>query len=694
MKDKKEKEKEKPNNYKKDETLMKNYRVPDALNKKNFDKINIYNLIGITKFMNFCEAAEMSFVNQKMYNVINQHYYKKMPMIKTSISTLKKIIFIKFSEDFRFYLEKNSVHMREIIRKIIESLVVEYFPKLGIKTYFFSRINFNTHITKILLNNCDIGKKSMKYLSFYFYNPNCEIKYLDISGNKINGEILAPLEKNKDYELDCILADKCIIDNKTINILSKIKTKKLSLANNNIDSELIEKLMNNYINELNVANNCILSSGVFNICKNMPNLTKLNLSNNNLCDLSIMYLCLYIKNPKNKLISLKLKDNKITIKGMILLISTLDFVYKEIKNINSFKKLNLSGNLLDYVNIPKTLGTDFVNLNLEKLNLSNHSFSLENLNTLFDFINNIKNIKVLDLSKTVFDQKLMDLVFNRVSKNKSLKKLKLKNCYLGHTELNKENNNNTNNIKKEEEEKKDNNNNNINNNEINDSLSNKNLFNQYLGIESLDLGYNYILFKQLNDIIISNNIKELNIEGNDLYIWGNDLYLFFDLVLENKFLEKLNLRKNNLRKMGKEFLEKIYNYNNENNKQSNLKYLSLEDNQIQDINKELTNLLSNNKNLEVLNLENNLINDELGNNDFFHSLFKNKNSNIKEINLSNNKISLEFIDKLIKYSKENELEKTDFILNITSIDIRNAYLNKENKTVYWDLIKLNCVKCF
>ena len=146
--------------------------------------------------------------------------------------------------------------------------------------------------------------------------------------------------------------------------------------------------------------------------------------------------------------------------------------------------------------------------------------------------------------------------------------------------------------------------------------------------------------------------------------------------------------------MGSEFLEKIYNYNNKNNKQSNLKYLSLEENQIQEINIELTNLLSTNKYLEVLNLENNLINDELGNHYFFHSLFKNKNSNIKEINLSNNKISLEFIDKLIKYSKENELENTNFILNITSIDIRNAYLNKENKTEYWDLIKLNCVKCF
>jgi hypothetical protein len=145
------------------------------------------------------------------------------------------------------------------------------------------------------------------------------------------------------------------------------------------------------------------------------------------------------------------------------------------------------------------------------------------------------------------------------------KKINNKSLDNENNNIDKENNNNTNNIKKEEEEKKDNNNN-INNNEINDSLSNKNLFNQHLGIESLDLGYNYILFKQLNDIIISNKIKELNIEGNDLYIWGKDLYLFFDLVLENKFLEKLNLRKNNLRKMGNEFLEKIYNYNNENNK--------------------------------------------------------------------------------------------------------------------------------
>ena len=385
-------ENEKPNNPIKRDILKKNYKVPDALNKKNFDKINIYNLITITKFMTFFEIIELSFVNKKLHNSICQHYYKKLPMIKTSISTMKKIIFIKFSEDFRFYLEKNSYQLRQIIGKIIESLVVEYFPKLGIKKHFFSKINFNTHITKILLNNSEIGKKSMKYLSFYFYNPNCEIKYIDLSRNKINGEILEPLENNNNIELDCILADKCVIDSKTINYLSKIKTKKLSLVKNNIDNELISKLMNNYINELNVANNSILSSGVLNICKNMPNLTKLNLSNNNLCDLSIIYLCLFIKNPKSKLISLKLKDNKITIKGMITLISTLDYVNKEINNINSLKNLNLSGNLLDYVNIPKSL-TNFNEVYLEKLNLSNHSFNVDNLNTLFDFINNNKYIK-------------------------------------------------------------------------------------------------------------------------------------------------------------------------------------------------------------------------------------------------------------------------------------------------------------
>ena len=699
------KETDKKKVIKKDITEMKNYKIPDASNKKGFEKINIYNFVGISKFLTFLEiTVETRFVNQKFYNILSKRYNKRFPTVKASIENLKKYVLIKFSEDFKYFLKKNSIHIKEIIKKIIESLETEYYSKMCIKKHFFSKVNFNTHITKLFLNNCDIGKKSMKYLSYYFYNPTCEIKDIDISGNKINGEILKPLELNDKIEINSLKANKCIIDLKTLNILSNIKTKELSLINNNIDNELISKLTSNYITELNVSNNFISNDGVFNICKNMPNLTKLNLSNNNITDLSLVYISLYIKIPNCKLFSLNLKDNKITITGMITLISTLDFVNKENQNKCSLRRLNLSGNLLDYVPFPKRLGTNFLNVNLEKLCLSNHSFNIDDLNILFNFINNIKTIKILDLSKTVFDNVSLNFMFNRVSENCSLKKLKLKNCYLGNTEVNntlenyytkniyqKEENNdsieNENRINIQEEG-------NINNSihKINEKIESIKL-NDHLGVESLDLGYNFINYKQLDKLILSNNIKELNIEGNDLHLWENDLNLFFDSIINNKFLEKLNLNHNNLQKYGNKLLEKLYNYNNDNNFNSSLKILYLEDNKIKDINIELTNLLSNNKNLEIINLKHNLINDEIGNNYFFHSLFKNKNSNIKEVNISDNKISLDFIEKIIKYSKENKIEKNDFILNITSKEIRESYSNKENKSIYWEITKLNNIKC-
>ena len=696
---------DKKKSYEKEETSQKNYRVPDANNKKGFDKINYYNFIKITKFINFAELSEIIYVNHKFYKIISEHYYKKMPIVKSSLSIMKKNIFLKLPEDFRFYLRKNGFQIREIIRKIIENLNTEFFPKLGIKKYFFGKINYNSLITEIFLNNSDLGKKSMKYLSFYLNNPNCKIKDINISENKIAGEILQPIIYNKNIELNSLIADKCIIDSKTLDILSNLKTKKLSLINNNIDNELISKLENNYINELNVSNNFISNDGVFHICKNISNLTKLNLSNNNICDLSLVYICLYIKIPNSKLISLNLKNNIITISGMLALISTLDYINRETKNGCNLKRLNLSGNLLDYVPIPKRLGTDFLNANLEKLNLRNHSFSINDINTLFDFINNIKTLKILDLSKTVFDNMSLNLVFNRVSENNTIKKLKLQNCYLGNTEVkiaisnyyeknninNKENNNDKvcnekekeNKIKEEEKSS----------NLISSDKKEINIFEEYLGVESLDLGYNYINYQKLDKIILNNNIKELNIEGNDLHLWGNDLYLFFDSIISNKFLEKLNLSKNNLRAMANKFLEKIYNYNNDNSSNCYLKYLSLEDNQIKEIKLELTNLLSNNKNLEILNLKNNLIGDEIANNYFFHSLFRNKNSKIKDINLSNNKLSLGFVEKIIKYSQENNLEKNNFILNISSKEIREAYLKSENKKSYWDLIKLKSIKC-
>lgn len=175
-------------------------------------------------------------------------------------------------------------------------------------------------------------------------------------------------------------------------------------------------------------------------------------------------------------------------------------------------------------------------------------------------------------------------------------------------------------------------------------------------------------------------------------LWGNDLLTFFEFIIKKKFLEKLNLSKNNLQNMANQILEKLSNFNNESN--CSLKFLSLEENKIQDINLVLTTFLINNKNLEVLNLKNNLINDDIGNNYFFHGLFKNTKSNLKELDLSNNKLDLKFLEKLINYSKENKIEKKDFLLNVTSKELREAYLKENDRSIYWELLGLNCITCF
>ena len=707
-----EKEKEKNKESPIDETKKKSYRVPNAESKKNFDKINFYNFIGITKCFSFPEMIELCGVCHTFNQRINEKYPKRIPLIKTTLKILKKNIFLNFSEDFRYLLRKNSSFTTELTKNMIENFEVEYFPKMGLKKYFFSKMRGNPKITKIYLDNCDIGKKSMKNLAYYFENNNCNIKEIDISNNKLTGEILKPLENNKNILLEKLNANKCIIDIKTFSFLSNIKTKKLLLQNNTIDNEIILKLKNDYISWLDLSFNSISDEGIFSICNNLPNLTYLNLENNNICDLSIVYICLYLK-EKSKILNLNLKDNKITITGMITLISTLDKINKKNNNNKeqeySLNELNLAGNLLDLVPIPKRLGIHFLNVRIEQLYLGNHSFNIDDLNILMNFINNIKNIALLDLSKIGFDNVSLNLIFNRVSENISLKKLKLRNCYLGNTEVNntlenyytksglqKENNKNNNEIVINDNKNEEENKNKINN-EINDDNNNTQedmiISEKCIGVESLDLAYNFINYQKLDKIILSNQIKELNIEGNDLYLRENDLYLFFDFLIDNKVLEKLNLNKNYLQSHAKKLLEKMNDFNNKNKSNCSLKFLSLEDNQIKDINLELTNLLSNNKNLETLKLGMNLIGDEIGNNYFFHSLFKSKNSNIKEIDISNNKISLGFVDKIIKYSKENTIEKNDFVLNITSKEIREAYLNLENKINYKELVNLNNINC-
>ena len=382
------KEKEKSKEIPKDITDLKNYKIPDAANKKYFDKINNYNIIGILKYIYFPEMIEISFINHKFNKLIDKKYPKRIPIVKKSLKTLKQKIVFNFSEDFRFVLKKNSSYTTNLTKNMIDSMLIEYFPKMKVKRFFFSKVKANPDIKKLYLGNCDLGKKSMKYLSYFFKNKNCNISDIDISRNKITGVILKPFTKIEHLHLDNLTMNKCVMDIKTLINISNINTNKLSLMNNNIDNDLISKLTNENIYKLNLSHNYLSNEGVLNICKNFPNLLKLNLANNNICDLSLLYISLYIKGQKNKLISLNLKDNKITITGMITILSTIEKINKLGKENYSLKKLNLFGNLLDLVPIPKRL-TKFFNILIEKLCLGSHSFNINDLNILLDFINNI-----------------------------------------------------------------------------------------------------------------------------------------------------------------------------------------------------------------------------------------------------------------------------------------------------------------
>ena len=225
----------KENEKEKDITELKEYRVPDAISEKIFDKINKSNFIGITKFITFPEMIEISLVNKIFYDILNH-------LIKSSLKNLTKNIFLNFSEDFHYLLRKNSSSVTEIMKQITESSRQEYIPRSGAMKYFLSKIKSNPDIKDLYLGNCDIGKKSMKYLSYYFCNKNCNITDIDINGNKITGLTLKPLAKKKNIIINYLNANKCFIDSNTFIYLSNLNVKKLSLSNNNIDIEFISKL--------------------------------------------------------------------------------------------------------------------------------------------------------------------------------------------------------------------------------------------------------------------------------------------------------------------------------------------------------------------------------------------------------------------------------------------------------------------
>ena len=118
-----------------------------------------------------------------------------------------------------------------------------------------------------------------------------------------------------------------------------------------------------------------------------------------------------------------------------------------------------------------------------------------------------------------------------------------------------------------------------------------------------------------------------------------------------------------------------------------MKNFFLNQNQISNINIEITNILVNNNNIKEIYLKYNDIGNEINNNYFFHSLTITK---LNILNLKENKIKLDFINKILQYKKENPNFINNFKthLNITSKDLRREYENEINKSQYFNILDI------
>lgn len=596
-----------------------------------FRKIKINNFNLILRYLDVFEKTEFSFINKKFKEIISTKYPKSTFMVKSSLKVYKSNIHITFPQDFTNYLRNNSLIITKEIKQIIKNIVNDYYTRLPIIKYFFSKIHFLT-VNYLNLKNCEIGKKSMKYLTFYMENKPT-LKTLILSDNKLNGQVLEPLvkinESSENFNFEKIKLNRALVDSSTFKILSLIKFSTLIIKNANVDNHHISFFKSEKIQKIDLSNNLISCEGVLYICQNLPNLQELNLSNNNLTDISAVYLSLYIKKQNCKLQNLILKDNKITLIGLMTLLTCLnDSGYQ-------MNKFNISSNAID--SLPKRM-TKMSNIKLKSLKIGGHNFTIDDLSYLLDFLKVNPSIEIIDLSKLLLDNVSLHFLFNKFQNNSHLKKLHLNYCYLGNTEINES----------------------LTSYYTNEELKNK--------IDHLSLKHNFYSLKNFNKILNTNSLIHLNLEGNDLNT-REDIDSFLDEIVGSTSLKYLNLKNNFLKQKGKSFLMKL----SDENCNSSLEIIHLENNQISDLNIELTNILTKNSVIKELYLDHNEIKEELENNYFFHSLICAK---MKLLSLKENKIRLSFLTKYINYYKENK-GINPVIINIHSKQLLEEY-NKEN----------------
>lgn len=597
-----------------------------------FKKINPNLISIIIQYLDLFTLTESLFISKQFNTIIRKKHDKSTFLIKTSIKTYKANIRINFRSDISFYLRNSSYQIRKTIKGIIKSQIIDLYPRIHILKHFFT-LNRFTPLTNINMKSCQISKKSLKYLAYYL-NKNTSKLFLSLSDNKITEATIEPLANFKNIQR--IKLNHSIIDKYTMKTLSKMSINELIIKNSNIDSNLISNLKSKSISILDLSNNDIECEGIFNICLSMPLLNTLKLSNNNLSDKCIIYIGLYIKEPKCALETLDISHNKITTAGLMGLLSIIN------KSKNTLKDVNLSSNIID------SLPSRIINFNttyLKSLAIGNNNFTIDNLSILIDFANITKTLRRLDLSKSILDNIMVHLIFKKLSDNGHVTHLLLSRSYLGNTELS-------------------------------DTVE-PYLNTQQTAINCLSLDYTFLMPKCCNSIIQSNFLSYLNLEGNELNIWGHALDDFFNVILSQKVMLELNLNHNFLKDKAKEFLIKF----SEKECICSLRIIHFAYNEICDMNIELINLLQSSHYLQELDLSHNNIGDELSNNYFFHSAVS---SSIILLNVKENDISLSFILKLLNYFNENKT-KLKMRMNISSKKLIDDYEKETFKEHYYPL---------
>ena len=595
------------------------------INRKPFQLRDEKIIHVLITFLNINDILQMRGINSSIKNIIiNTNIYKK---------------YLKFRKEFLIQNDdKKIILVDENSRKINKK---KSTIKYGVSYYIYNKTS-NSSVEK-LSSHIDFNKFNLKEL---------------ISNNQEKIKQLSKKYNLNTYEEDSIISG--LLEVKYSK--EKLKIKELILNKKMEDGifyllKVISNASEKTLVNIDLSGNDFKLNNIKNVSKliklNSQTLEKLNLSNNNIEDLS----CKFLFNSLIYCISIKilnLSKNQISNNG-------LDYAEKFLLNNTTLTNLNLSNNLLGIKGIAfltqclinnKNLKLKLLDLSLNGIetkgiiSLSNYFKSNNQLSSLLIGGNYICDEGVKILSKylsnnTTFKLELLSFENNNISENGGK--------YISHL-ISHYNYLNTIDLK----------NNNLSDEGVINSLSNSNSKVNTIDFSDNNLGKNSL--KSINDFInINSNLKNIILDNNNFKNYSN---IIKDILInKNSNLKMISFKNCQIG----ENIDFIFEGLTKNNK---LIEINLTDNKIGCYTKQFQSIipcLEHNKTLTKIILDSNILNDE-------HlkilSDSINDNKSLKEIDLNNNNFSINafsvFYRKIYKKSKKCEYNNC----GVPEIDLR------------------------